>query len=110
MTVINILVAGSMIGSVEIMGMDDGMGVAFGPFTPTPNYMAVRKQIIAQAEARSRGEYPDAIRLEAWSESGEAIRTGFVTIDDFGDAAVDAEASIQFSDIAQRLRLIDRAV
>ncbi len=105
MPMIQIYANGVLIGHVTLAGMDDGMGVGSGSFRPTARYAEVRPLITAAAEARHQNVYVEAVELEARTPAGEVIATGFVVIDDFADVEVDPEASIQFGDREQFLRI-----
>jgi hypothetical protein len=106
MPTIEIYASGVLIGHVTLTGFDDGMGVGTGPFRPTARYADVRPQITSAAEARHQNLPDKSIELEARTPTGEVISTGFVQIDDFADVDVDPEASIQFSDRDQLLRIL----
>ena len=110
MLVVEIYAGDLFIGDVVLADVDDGMGVAFGPFRASPGYPTVRPQVTAAAEARQRGEAPASIGLEARTKSGERIETSFVTIDDFWDVSVDPEAAVQFENRDQFWRLLRSAV
>jgi hypothetical protein len=99
-----------LIGHVALAGVDDGMGVGSGSFLPTARYADVRPRITAAAEARHRNQHGEGVALEARTPAGEVIATGFVQIDDFADVDVDPEASIQFSDREQFLRVAGAGV
>ncbi len=94
-----------LIGHVDLTAVDDGMAVASGCFRPTARYSEVRPRITAAPEARHQNELAEGVALEARTSAGEVIATGFVVIDDFDDVDVDPEASIQFSDRDQFLRV-----
>ena len=81
------------------------MGVASGPFHPSVGYAQVRQQITAAAEARHQGLEPEVVELVARTKAGDLLTTGFVVIDDFDGVDVDPEASIQFADREQWLRI-----
>jgi hypothetical protein len=49
--------------------------------------------------------YVEGVELEVRTPAGEVIATGFVQIDDSADVDVDREASIQFSNCDQFLRV-----
>jgi len=98
------------IGEVALTDIDEGMGVASGRFSPSPSYAKVRQEITRGAEARARGEVSSGIELEARTKSGERIEVGFITIDDFADVNVDPEATVQFENREQVLRLFRSSI
>lgn len=110
MPMIEIYASGQLIGHVSLDGFDDGMGVAFGPFHPSARYAEVRPSITAATEARHQRRLDTNLDLEARTTAGEVIATSFVQIDDFADVDVDPEATVQFSDRAQWLRVSGGAV
>ncbi len=105
MPIIEIYASGQLIGHASLDGVDDGMGVAFGPFHPSARYAEIRPSVTAAAEARHQRKPAIKLDLEARTTTGEVISTGFVQIDDFADVDVDPEATVQFSDRDQWLRV-----
>lgn len=101
---IDIYAGDVLIGEAVLDEIDEGMGVAVGPFRPSPRYCEVRPQITAAAEARHQRRSSESPRLEARSKLGEVLATGFVVIDDFADVAVDPEATVQFTDPAELVK------
>jgi hypothetical protein len=110
MVIVKIHTREVVIGDVLLEHVDDGMSVASGPFHPSSDYAKVRPEITAAAEARQHNRMLPSIELHAYTESGEPIETGFITIDDFSDVRVDPEATIQFKDGEQFRRLLGTAV
>jgi hypothetical protein len=106
MPTIEIYANGVSIGRVTLTGIDDGMSVGTGPFAPTARYADVRPRITSAAEARHQNLPHSSVELEARTSTGEVISTGFVQIDDFADVDVDPEASIQFSNSQQLMRIL----
>jgi len=105
MPIVEIYAYSRLIGHASLDSFDEGMGVAFGPFQPNPEYAEIRPRITAAAEARHHKVPAEHIELEARTAAGEVISTGFVQIDDFEDVNVDPEASVQIRDRVQWLRI-----
>jgi hypothetical protein len=110
MPILDIYAGDTFIGEAVLDEIDDGMGVAFGPFHPASGYDQVRPQVTAAAEARDQNLEAPSVDLRARSKAGELIESGFVVIDDFADIDVDPEATVQFANRDQWLRLLRSAV
>lgn len=98
------------IGEAVLDKIDDGMGVASGPFRPTSRYQEVRARITAAAEARDQKLPGPPVDPQARTKAGSPIATGFVMIPDFADVDVDPEATIQFETLEEWLRLHESSV
>jgi hypothetical protein len=96
MAILHIYSGTNHIGDASLESLDAGMGVAHGSFHPSPGYQRVRASVQAAAEARDRGHHANVKGLSARAPNGEVIASGFIQIDDFADATVDPEISIQF--------------
>ncbi len=110
----NILWAGKCIGTTNLVGIDSGMGVALGTFSPTPAYNEVRPvfRLYAQAMiAQDKGipydeilndycKKRDALRLSLETAAKHMIPVEWIDIIDLLDETGDLEVEVKLSDYA----------